>query len=92
MFKGYPEEFGCGLRWPQHYTDMNPCDFLLRVFLKDIVYRNQPHTTRRIGNATTAEIEIITPVIMQISYLIFAISLDIVYVQNLDHSENVFTS
>lgn len=37
----YQEKFNCGLTWPAHSPDLNPCDFLLWGYLKSKVY-NRP--------------------------------------------------
>lgn len=35
----YPEAKGKGIEWPPYSPDLNPCDFFLWGFIKDIVYR-----------------------------------------------------
>jgi hypothetical protein len=48
------ESFGCGWSWPPCSPDMNPCDHILWGYLKDHVYRTNPHTVQDLQAETEA--------------------------------------
>jgi inhibitor of nuclear factor kappa-B kinase subunit alpha len=41
----YPEVKQCGVTWPAHSPDLNPCDFFLWGYLKSVVYKPRPTDT-----------------------------------------------
>ena len=41
----YPEVKECGVTWPAHSPDLNPCDFFLWGYLKSLVYKPKPTDT-----------------------------------------------
>ena len=45
VFSGrYPQCYGCGIDWPTHSSDLNPCDYFLWGYLKGRVYKDAPMT------------------------------------------------
>jgi hypothetical protein len=43
LSNNFPEWFGYGWSWSSYSPDLIPCDYFLWGFLKDIVYKNNPH-------------------------------------------------
>jgi hypothetical protein len=50
--------------WPPYSTDLNPCDYCLWGYLKDNVYRNNPHTVHEMKRETEAAVIKIIPDIL----------------------------
>jgi len=41
MSNSYPDQHNCGNFWPHTIPDLNPCDFFLRGFLKEVFVQKQ---------------------------------------------------
>ena len=56
----YPERFDEGHQWPPYSPDLNPCDYFLWGYLKDRVYRNNPHTVAELEANISNEVAAIS--------------------------------
>ena len=43
----YPERFQGDLIWPKNSTDLNPCHYVSRGYLKEIIHSNEPYNLVR---------------------------------------------
>jgi hypothetical protein len=50
------ERFVYGWSWPPYSRDLNPCDYFLRSFLKDAVYKNNSHTIQELQQGISAAV------------------------------------
>jgi hypothetical protein len=87
----FPEPFGCGRSWPPCSLDMNPNDYFLWVYLKDRVYRTNPHTVQELQVETEAVAEEITGDMSRDTVDNSAVRLYRVYEVEGFHIEIVFT-
>jgi hypothetical protein len=52
----FPQWFEYGWSWLPYSPDLNPCDYFLRGFLKDTVYKNNPHTIKELKQEISAAV------------------------------------
>src|SRR6185437_1012909 len=86
----YPERFAVGHHWPPYSPALNPCDFYLWGYLKDRVYRNNPHNIDELEAAIENEFLDIGEATMDLVVSNFARRLDVVVENDGGHFENVF--
>lgn len=56
----YESRYGCGIEWPPHSPDLNPCDYYLWGSLKEKVYQARPTSIEDLKTKLTDEISKIT--------------------------------